>query len=151
MSWFLAMNPKFIEVLWVNHWLGNIFIQWATPLAWLITPVNNDCHGFYLKWSLTLQVIMHTLSTACVVQYVLNTVLAVQNRCERHTDELVESVTSHASRVSVVSLYCIASRFHRNGIILCTLHAECGAISQIVCRWKNQPRWVRRRWWAHPH
>lgn len=53
----------------------------------------------------------------------------------------VESVTSHASRVFVVSLYCIASRLHINGIILCTLHAECGAISQIVCRW-NQTRWV---------
>lgn len=60
--------------------------------------------------------------------------------CERHVS-LVESVTSHAYKVFSVSLHCTSSRFHRHGVILCTLHAECGAISLIVCRW-NQPVWV---------
>ncbi len=52
-----------------------------------------------------------------------------------------ESLTSHAYRVFSVSLRCTPSGFHRDGIILCTLHAECGAVSQIVCH-RNQPRWV---------
>lgn len=53
----------------------------------------------------------------------------------------VESAASHAYRVFSVSRHCSSSRFHRDGITLCTLHAEWGAVSQIVCCW-NRPKWV---------
>lgn len=43
-----------------------------------------------------------------------------------------ESVAPHAYRVFSLSQDCTSSRFTRDGRILCTLHAEWWAVSQIV-------------------
>lgn len=54
--------------------------------------------------------------------------------CERRADKLSGITTRHAYRVLSVCLYAARPLDFTDGIILCTLHAECGAVSQIVCR-----------------
>ena len=75
---------------------------------------------------------------------------AFQERC-LHFDALMssdESVASHAYRVFSVRRHCSSSRFHRDGVSLCTLRAECWGAS-FRSSGNNQDESASRKWWAH--